>query len=211
MTMKKQKIAALFAVIAAAGLLTVNVSGLQNTDAEVNNDPELVEHVNTYDPTPAGWLDSEENRSIILVSHDAQNASVTRGDSIITSITLEHRANNPDAEPVVLRPTGTIGVIIPEPYSSMYTSEERSFQLRDNGEIIGAISLSEYVTFSERLVTIPVGEKVTITMQIDMPANMADSVVGTTLPFQPAFEKVSGENVKLYNSILDVEVRDAVQ
>lgn len=144
MTTKTNSIVfALVAIVAAGSIGLISSSMSENQTEEI---PEVTLDFNQD-------LERDGIRSVVTVA-SSESVDVERGNSVIASFTLTHEANDIKAKSVTLEPSGTIGVITPEPYASMYTSEERSQQLRENGEITGSISLSDYVSYSTNQVTI---------------------------------------------------------
>lgn len=202
MTTKTTKVL-LFALMTAVTATSIGIISSNDITAEVQKEIILASN-----PTNEGWLSSEGDRSVVIVDF-AENVDVKRinpGETSMISVTLTHKANNDNVKPVVLRPIGTLGVITPEPYASMYTSQDRAQQLSETGKITGSISLSDYTTSSESLITIPVNESVQVMLYVDIPSNIQDNLKDIQLPFQPAFQVIDGENVRIDNNIQEIEI-----
>ncbi|MEX0862275.1 hypothetical protein [Nitrosopumilus sp.] len=197
-------------VFALVAIVAVGSIGLISSSMSENQTEDIPEVTLDFNQD---FLERDGIRSVVTIVH-SESVDVTRGNSVITSLTLTHEANDAKAKSVTLEPRGTIGVITPEPYASMYTSEERSQQLRENGEITGSISLSDYVSYSPSQVTIAPGESVVVSMMIDIPDDFDERLMVGKLPFQPNFVKIGDypeQQIRIDNAIVDVQVTERSQ
>lgn len=114
-TFKNNKTRMMIALIAIVAV-TSTILGTSGITAEVLTDDSPKDTIHAFDPSNEGFLAKSEARSVIIVGYTEQeNAVTTRGDSLITTITITHMANNAASDrSVTIAPIGTIGVIIPE-------------------------------------------------------------------------------------------------
>jgi hypothetical protein len=142
-------------------------------------------------------------------SMNTDTITAKRGETTTVTLTLNHESGNNLNSKFTITPK-VDGYIIPVSVLKSTTMLERSTMLA-NGQIPnGVIALKDLVKFSPSSVTLNSGESKQIQMQITLPTNLADEIVGHSLIISPTYDvsnKVGVDTMGVFSTSVSVNVQ----
>lgn len=172
-----------------------NMPIMQGKDLYVSSDPGFEKYKTAGEP-------------FLTASANVGTIDVKRGTTSSVMLILKHEAGaNPDAKFVVTPKID--GYFFPSSVVKSTTMLQRSQMLANSQIPLGARVMKDFVTFSPQSVSLASGESKEIQMQISLPSDLPDEIIGHKITISPLYDisdKEGIDNMGVFTTSITVNV-----